>query len=135
MLSKQIMLLVVILLSVNVNMVLSNRIWQSDGTKAEDVMNTIDLKQTLDKEDIRTTSYSVLKELLMKWLNFPGTKREKSFIDLIIIKDSQIDPQVNIGKMSSGPPAKIGDMLIEKGKHHIKKRDMKAWNTIHESLT
>jgi hypothetical protein len=49
-------------------------------------MNTIDLKQTLDKEDIRTTSYSVLKELLMKWLNFPGTKREKSFIDLIIIK-------------------------------------------------
>ena len=102
-------------------------------------MNTIDLKQTLDKEDIRTTSYSVLKELLVKstykLLYFPGTKREKSFIDLIIIKDSQIDPQVNIGKMSSGPPAKIGDMLIEKGKHHIKKRDMKAWNTIHESLT
>ena len=122
-------------------------------------MNTIDLKQTLDKEDIRTTSYSVLKELLVKstykLLYFPGTKREKSFIDLIIIKDSQTDPQVNIGKMSSGPPAKIGDMLIDskvklierssdsqikhtkvhKRKHHIKKRDMKAWNTIHESLT
>lgn len=118
-------------------------------------MNTIDLKQTPGKENIQTTPYSVLKELLMKWLNFPGTKREKSFIDLIIIKDSQIDPQVNIVKMSSGPPAKIGDMLIDskvklierssdsqikhtkvhKRKHHIKKRDMKAWNTIHESLT
>jgi hypothetical protein len=30
-------------------------------------MNTIDLKQTLDKEDIRTTSYSVLKELLVSF--------------------------------------------------------------------
>jgi hypothetical protein len=48
----------------------------------------------------------------MKWLNFPGTKREKSFIDLIIIKDSQIDPQVNIGKMSSGPPAKIICLIL-----------------------
>lgn len=98
-------------------------------------MNTIDLKQTPGKENIQTTPYSVLKELLMKWLNFPGTKREKSFIDLIIIKDSQIDPQVNIVKMSSGPPAKIGDMLIEKGKHHINKRNLKAWNTLYESLT
>jgi hypothetical protein len=118
-------------------------------------MNTIDLKQTLGKEHIWTTSNSVLKELLLnyKLLYVPGTKRERSFIDLIIIKDSQTDPQVNIGKMSSGPPAKIGDMLIDskvklierssdsqikhvhKRKHHIKKRDMTVWNTLHESLT
>ena len=97
-------------------------------------MNTIDLKQILlRREDSWATPYS--RELLVKstytWL-------QKT------IKDSQNDPQVNSGKTSRGPPAKIGDMLIDskvsqqkvhKRKHHINKRDMKKWNTLHESLT
>lgn len=113
-------------------------------------MNTIDLKQILlRREDSWATPYS--RELPVKstyiLLYFLRNRRENRSIDQKTIKDSQTDPQVNIGKTSRGPPAKIGDMLIDskvsqlkhtkvpKRKHHIKKRDLKKWNTLHESLT